>query len=216
MINKDYINNYRNLFTKVLSQMPKGYYDECTMPSYAHKNIFISWLFWERINSALSMLKNLQNKSILDFGCGSGVTFKYLNDNNCKITGCENQFTLLSKEMAKELNIELELYKEITEICDKKFDYIIALDSLEHVEELDIYIEKFLDLSHESTMIVISGPTESLLYRLGRLVAGFKGHYHKTNIYHIENNFERKGFKKIKIRTLYFPLTFFRVSAWKV
>ncbi len=35
-------------------------------------------------------------------------------------------------------------------------------------------------------MLILSGPTENRLYRLGRAIAGFDSHYHKTTIYEIE------------------------------
>lgn len=215
MINQDYIAHYNSYFQKVLAKAPVGHYDECALPSYTHKNKIMSWLFWKRIQVALSMIPEVKGKFILDFGCGSGVTFRYLSDNNCDITGCDNQFYDFASDMAKEMNIEAEIYEDIFEIKNKKFDYIVALDVLEHIEDIDIFIDKFADLSHDGTVIIVSGPTESPLYRLGRLLAGFKGHYHKTNIYHIENLFRDKGLKNLSVKKLYFPFVLFRISTWR-
>jgi hypothetical protein len=35
-------------------------------------------------------------------------------------------------------------------------------------------------------VVIVSGPTESPLYRLGRRVAGFGGHYHKHTVFDVE------------------------------
>ena len=64
-------------------------------------------------------------------------------------------------------------------------------------------------------MLIISGPTESFLYKIGRKLAGFSGDYHVTNIYDVERKFSEGGFTKTGLKKLYFPFTLFRISTWR-
>ena len=214
---KAHVKNYRRLFKKVLDTAPSGFYDECTLPSYAHKNRLISWLFWKRVHTALTIAGDIRNKRVLDVGCGGGVTFNYLNERNCSITGCEDQFQQLAIDMSDELNIKAEVYREIFEIKDRTFDVIFALDMLEHVENLDLFIDKFMELSHEGTKFIISGPTENVLYKMGRVLIGYaeQGRFHERTIYDIERRFRERHLINLKIRSLFFPVSLFRISAWK-
>lgn len=218
MITKEYQRIYRSAFHKFLREAPEGCYDECALPSYAHRNLFISWLFWKRVATALSLAGDGKNKSVLDFGAGGGVTFKWLHDRGWHITACENQFAELTKTMAERLNVPIALCENLDQLEGKQFDVIYALDVLEHagITDLNALIDRFLDLSHARTKIIISGPTESLLYRAGRHLIGYakKKHCHVRTIYDIERAFRVKGLKNVVMKKLLFPFTLFRVSAW--
>ena len=63
-------------------------------------------------------------------------------------------------------------------------------------------------------VLIISGPSESALYRLGRKIAGFDAHYHETNIFAIEEA-AKAELELVDVRSLppIFPL--FRISVWK-
>lgn len=215
MIDGAYRKSYESVFREVLARAPEGYYDEVALPSYTHANPFMSWLFWRRVDVALSMAGDLRGASVLDFGCGGGVTFRYLSGQNCRISGCDSHSYQLAEEVCRRFGIAAEIYRDITDIKDRSFDYILALDVLEHVDALDVYIDRFLDLSHQGSEVIISGPTENLLYKLGRRLAGFSGHYHVRNIYDIERRFMGKPLTCRAARSLYFPAPLFRVSAWR-
>jgi 2-polyprenyl-3-methyl-5-hydroxy-6-metoxy-1,4-benzoquinol methylase len=216
MIDKHYKMAYRTAFREILQNAPKGHFDECTIPSYAHSNALISWLFWKRIGTALTLAGDVHGKSVLDFGCGGGVTFKYLHEHQCEITGCENQFFEMAKEIAARLNIPVRMYGDISIIGRRQFDVIFALDVLEHVEDLGSLIDRFLGLSHPKTKLIISGPTESLVYRTGRHLIGYadQGRFHERSIFDVERVFNQKGLKNVTTKNLYFPFTLFRVSVW--
>jgi 2-polyprenyl-3-methyl-5-hydroxy-6-metoxy-1,4-benzoquinol methylase len=214
-INSSYKKQYEEYFRLLLKEADhKTYYDDGAFPSYTHKNGLIRWIFWKRIISALSLGNDFYNKSVLDFGCGGGVIFKYLSGHNCDITGCDNRYAKLTYEVSKKLNINAVVYKDLAEIQNKKFDYIFALDVLEHIEDIAGIIDRFHELSHNKTVIIISGPTENYLYKIGRQIAGFSGHYHKSNIYAIENKFNEKGYKMKSMIRLFPVFTLFKISSW--
>lgn len=215
MLTKTYRRKYEEAFKRVLRESPWGHFDESALPSYTHSIRFMSWLFWKRIDMALTIAGDVRNKSVLDFGCGGGVTFRYLADRHCKIVGCDNRFHDLARDICAGLGITAEICRDITEIGDRKFDLIVALDVLEHIDDLDDILEGFLSMSNANTILVISGPTENVFYRAGRRLAGFSGHYHKRNIYDIEETLKAKDLKCRTVRTLYHPVPLFRVSSWR-
>ena len=214
MINSSYKATYNKLLGDILSEGEAGFYDEAALPSYTHKNGLMSWLFWKRIETALRMAGEIEGKQVLDFGCGSGVTFKYLSAKGCSITGCESEFSEMTRLVCDRLGVKVDIYQDLMEISDITFDIIFALDVFEHIEELGKYIEKLKSLCHDKTVVIISGPTENFLYKIGRKFAGFSGDYHVTNIYDVECRFSEGGFTKTRLKRLYFPFTLFRISAW--
>ena len=55
---------------------------------------------------------------------------------------------------------------------------ILALEVLEHVDDLDSLAAEFRRLLRPGGSLLCSLPTENTLYRLGRRLAGFSGAYH--------------------------------------
>ncbi|MFT3795440.1 hypothetical protein [Flavobacterium sp.] len=90
----------------------------------------------------------------------------------------------------------------------------MAFDVLEHIP-LDIlpeYLEKFNSLLKPDGYVIVSGPTENILYKVGRKLAGsdFTGEYHETTIGKIKEVFNR--FFKVQIlRKLVWPFILFEI-----
>ena len=215
-LSHDYKEEYARMFRIALKSTQKGRYDDCTIPSYAHRNRLISWLFWKRIEAALSLAGDLRGKAVLDFGCGGGVTFRYLHEQGCTITGCEDQFPDLAGKTAGQLGIDATITSDLFALQGRQFDVIFALDVLEHIDDLDAVLEKFRELSHKHTRIVISGPTENFLYRMGRRIIGYReqGRFHERTIYDVERNMKEKRFHLQAMKTIFPGFTLFRVSSW--
>jgi len=62
--------------------------------------------------------------------------------------------------------------------------------------------------------MIVSGPTESWVYRLGRRIAGFQGPYHMTTIHHIERALGER-LARLTVRCLPPVLPLFRISVWR-
>jgi 2-polyprenyl-3-methyl-5-hydroxy-6-metoxy-1,4-benzoquinol methylase len=191
---------------------------EAALPAYAHKNPLIDFIFWKRIEIAIQKVKSSKKtENILDFGCGTGVLSYELNKLGHTVTAIDLDLSpqiTLSKQIDFPSNIKFIEGDIFKQEFDQKFDVIIALDVLEHIP-LDIlpkYLEHFKQLLTENGKMIISGPTENILYKIGRFMAGsdFTGSYHETNIALIKNEF-KKIFTITKVRKLYFPLVLFEV-----
>ena len=214
LLSKDYKKRYEGIFRELLEKEQNGRFDEAALPSYTHSNKLMSFLFWKRVETALALAGDLKKRSVLDFGCGGGVTFRHLADYECGITGCDNQFHEIAENICRRLDINALIVEDLFEL-DNKYDIIFALDVLEHIEELEKYLQKIKTLMRPDGRLIVSGPTENFLYRIGRKLAGFSGHYHLRNIYTIENKLEKTGLRRIRVKLLYFPTTLFRVSCWQ-
>lgn len=214
LLSKNYKVEYESLFHTLLRESKNGYFDEAALPSYTHSNKLMSFLFWKRVETALQIAEDIENDSVLDFGCGGGVTFKYLHDKNCRITGCENQFLELTKKVSDHFNIKPTLIEDLFKV-EGEFDRIFALDVLEHIDELEKYLIKLKSVLKQDGQLIVSGPTENFLYKAGRLLAGFSGHYHLSNIYQIEKKMEEIGLSRVKAKTLYPVVPFFRITLWE-
>ena len=216
MLNREYKQAYIRLFRDILNENDDRRLAEAALPSYAHNNPLMAWLFWKRIESALAMAGDLRNRTVLDFGCGGGVTFGLLAGRNCRITGCDNGTYGLAREVSRRMKIDARIVADLATIRGETFDCILALDVLEHVEDVDVCLDELLAASRPGTIIVISGPTETPLYKLGLAIAGFSGDYHVRNIYDIEGTIKSKNVEQIGLKRLYFPFTLFRITSWRV
>ncbi|MEW6249755.1 MAG: methyltransferase domain-containing protein, partial [Planctomycetota bacterium] len=70
-------------------------------------------------------------------------------------------------------------------VPDGSLDLLVAANVLEHIEERRALLATMSAKLNPSGRLVISGPTENMLYRLGRRIVGFSGHYHVSNVSHV-------------------------------
>ncbi|MBD3867903.1 MAG: class I SAM-dependent methyltransferase [Acidobacteria bacterium] len=209
-----YREQYLALFREALSCAARGELDEVAIPSYTHPNPLIRWLFWRRIEMALRMISGASGKAVLDFGCGGGVTFSYLASKGHAITGVDPLAVPLARKSCDFMELESNLTESIETIPEQSQDIILALDVLEHIDDLDGTLASLARVARRPCLLVISGPTENLLYRAGRRLAGFSGHYHVSNIYDIETAVHRRGWLLDRSVSLYNPIPLFRVTRW--
>ena len=77
-------------------------------------------------------------------------------------------------------------------------DAIVAAEVLEHIEPLDDTLRLFESLLRPTGRLVVSLPTENRLYRLGRRLAGFHGHYYESNAASIHQQILAAGFRQTR------------------
>jgi len=184
--------------------------EESCIPSYAHSNILLSWVAWLRLNKAVQLWDSFGAKRvILDFGAGSGV-LKWLLDDKVDYHFCE-----IDENLASFIAGRFPSSKRILDLSLSKqqFDVVFALDSLEHNEDVVLHLKRIKDSIKDDGLFILSGPTENLLYRFGRYLAGFQGGYHFQTIYDIEKE-ARAHFRLLKKVKLPFGVSIFRISVW--
>lgn len=212
---------FKNAISEILKkQGTDEVLSEAALPAYAHKNLFIDYIFWKRLSVAKRfIIEHVEpNSKILDFGCGTGVFSYDLAKNGYNLTSLDLDLSPL-----KLLQSQIKYPKSINFVQDdfltmnfetQKFDVIVALDVLEHIplDVLPIYLEKFDSILKPNGYFVVSGPTENMLYKLGRKIAGndFTGHYHETNISEIKTVF-KNIFQVNTICRLIWPFILFEI-----
>lgn len=208
---------FKKAFKEILRTTNNYELDEAALPAYAHRNPIIDYLFWKRLQVAFNFSNNKgQLVRALDFGCGSGCFSYLLAKNGYEVTGIDLDFTplqLVKEKIDFPSNIKFmegDIFK--LDIPNNSFDVIFALDVLEHIENLSEYIELFKKVLAPNGIIVVSGPTENMLYKIGRKIAGerFTGDYHVTNISKIKEEF-KAHLKVSTIKKLIFPFVLFEV-----
>ncbi len=218
-----YKSRYRAAIRKVLSESERGRLDEAGFPAYSHPNPIINWLFWNRLHIAMNHIERpAPHESILDFGCRSGVMIPFLARHSKHVTAFDvdlHPLEQIKRHIPLAENVEvLDAMKiPLAQLTPHSYDLINALDVLEHIEDLPGTLTQLLNLLKPSGQLVVSGPTENILYQIGRKLVGpaYSGEYHERGIVEIRRELTRMT-RVEHIATLYQPFPLFEVfTAYK-
>ncbi len=192
--------------------LPQEFVDEMGLPSYLHRNLAMRWVYWRRLDIALQMLPP-QVGTALDFGCGPGVLLPILSTYARRVFAIDQHLEITHKVTATFGLSNVELIKAAAHLPmePKSVDLIIALDVLEHVEDIAGVLSEFRRILSPAGQVIISGPTENALYKLGRRLAGFSGVYHHRTIYDVIDETKRV-FQIRRIAKLFTLYPFFLVA----
>lgn len=218
---------YKGLFKNaitLIANLEKNYeLAEAAFPAYANKNKFIDYLFWKRLKVPFDYISSLNVKyDILDFGFGSGVFSYMLSKEGHNVTGIDKELSPFKK--VQEIIMFPNNFKgyesnpvNLQLINDKKYDFIVALDVLEHIEDLDSIVDYFITILKPNGKIIISGPTENIFYKIGRFLAGkdYTGEYHVTDIDKIKAVFVKRGEVTV-LKRLVFPIVLFEIFIFEI
>lgn len=213
-----YKRRYGAAIEQVLSDAEPGRLDEIGFPAYSHANPLIKWLFWKRLHAVMDHVERRAPWGrALDFGCGSGVMLPFLSKVCVEVVAAD--VDLLPLERMKTHMPLASNIKEwdvsgpvLAQAAAASFDLIIALDVLEHVRDLPWTLGHLLRLLGKRGELVISGPTENVLYRFGRRLAGpeYSGEYHERGVAEIRSTLQQKV-EVQQIATLYWPMPLFEI-----
>lgn len=192
----------------LLDRVAKGLSDEdraeMAIPSYLHRNPALRWMAWRRLEVVVESLKRLapvkeKGSLALDFGCGSGVLFRDTLARYEKVVGVDLVLTA-ARALVKELQLsDVTLHsppEADSAVAAGSVDVVIAAEVLEHVDDLPPTLEQFKRWLKPNGRLLVSLPTENALYRLGRRLAGFSGHYHHSNAASIDEQIRAFGFRR--------------------
>jgi 2-polyprenyl-3-methyl-5-hydroxy-6-metoxy-1,4-benzoquinol methylase len=215
-----YKSNIRDAIRKTLAFAPSGTLDESAFPAYAHPNPVINWLFWQRLRKVMTYIEpGAPYELVLDFGCGSGVLLPFLAGVSRRVTALDVDLIPFGR-MRAHVNFpsNIEAYDAQTmpleKLSGESFDFITALDVLEHVDDLASTVRSLLWLLKPGGQLIVSGPTENVFYRYGRRLAGpeYSGEYHERGIAEVRRELEALA-RVEPIATLYWPVPLFELFA---
>lgn len=184
--------------------------------AYGHRNPLIRWLFWQRVRGVMRYLKGRGPwRSVLDFGCGAGVLVPYFAERAQRVVAADVDLSALraiARYVPLAPNVEvLDLGgHSLSDLAPDSCELIVALDVLEHVEDLASTANALERVLAPGGEIIVSGPTENVAYRLGRRIAGrdFTADYHVRNIHDIRCELA-STFKVQPIATMFHPMPLF-------
>ena len=215
---QEYKARYRSAIRSVLQESERGRLDEAGFPAYSHVNPLINWLFWQRLHIAMNYIENYApHQNTLDFGCGSGVMLSFLAKHSQHVTAMDIDLVPLERvkkyvPLAENIQVLDANQVSISQMTPKSLDLINALDVLEHVDDLRGTLSDLLKLLKPGGRLVVSGPTENILYQIGRKLAGpeYSGEYHERGIAEIKRELNRLA-RVEPVATLYWPVPLFEV-----
>jgi len=195
---KDYFNDIATEFDNI-------YDNEGTLLTKFMNKIFRASLY-ERVNLTVQECDQIQNKTILDIGCGSGRVSFLLNKAGGKITGIDysnNMIALAKKYQTKfdvNSNIEFRCCDFMKEFPDQpKFDISIALGVFDYIQNSHSFINKAKNIT--KNLFIASFPTkynfQTPLRKIWLKKRNCPVYFYTKN--DVEKAFSGIGFKQIKI-----------------
>lgn len=187
------------------------------MIEYGSKCIFIKNLFWSRIRNGVKFSNIVDSSIILDIGCNTGHLLRTIRENNkqCECWGIDIEPKILTLKIE---NCKFKISDARTiPFPDNYFTIVFALDTLEHVEDVQKAIDEIYRVLKPNGSVILSGPTETWFYRFCRLLSfqtfeknticdkpGFRRNtdHHFYTVYELENMFLSHNFKRIKTMSL--------------
>ncbi len=186
--------------------------EETAVPSYVHPNPLVRWLFGRRVQVAMNMLGTTP-KRVLDIGCGGGLFVAAAHRQGHEATGIDLDIRAAEASNLPDAITIMEGDATDLPFEDHQFDTVVAMDVLEHLTDLSPFVAQAQRVLAPGGNLLLSGPSESLLYRLARRVAGYEGHYHHTNIKSILKTFESHGWTVTRTRHLPLAIGLFTVAS---
>lgn len=205
----------REIITETKVPVTSENKDEMSIPSYLHKNPLIPWLMWKRYEYILRLAQPLPGKKVLEFGCGLGLFLPTLiTEGASLVLACDN-VPVYAQKLTEKLSLPVTFVSDVESMKDNSVDIIIAADVMEHMEDPRIFTRLFKRKLTDSGKLILSGPTESRVYRFGRIAAGYaqKGNFHHTNINDLIKLISNEGFRRTgeKNLPLWIPPHLFKI-----
>lgn len=118
--------------------------------------------------------------TLFDFGCGSGIYLRWLLKYNYRLS-----LTGYDPYLLKNINSEdrrIHFITELTSDYDKTFDYVTALDVIEHIEDEAGALATICRLLKPNGRLLLTVPAYEFLYSLHDAAVGHYRRYDKKSI----------------------------------
>lgn len=197
------------------------------VPEYHSKNPLVRWIFRGRLDAALALgrLGAPDVKTILDIGCGEGAFLAMVSERYPQHVyfGWDVHPAVEGLKVPRVSCARMDILAE-QNIPVERFDLIFCLDVLEHFQSLDVALEKIRRMLKKDGVLVLSEPTESVFYRLGRLM--LKGTYsshggpaagpHYFDAAGVHRQVLQAGFRLLARKRIFFwPFDFFHITKYE-
>ena len=103
---------------------------------------------------------NINDKKVLDIGCGGGILSEQLHKHGAIVTGIDSssKSITIAKQHAEEQNYNIKyINKSIFDVTDlDNFDFIVCFEMIEHIERPNELIKKINELSSKKSGLFLS------------------------------------------------------------
>lgn len=143
---------------------------------------------------------NLTGNNLIEIGCGRGFVVKYLSQKGVNCFGVE------SAEVKPLDETNVITGKKATDLADelsKKFQTVMLLDVIEHIEDPVGFLNDILAHFRNATSIVITVPARQELWSN---YDEFYGHFRRYDLKAMEKTIEDIGFEIKELRYLFHSL----------
>lgn len=182
--------------------------DEQAVPSYLRGWWLSRQVFWGKLRPIVAAAAPAPGKTIFDLGCGTGILLPTWCGSGATVWATDLHLEM-AKTLARRLALEGLTFVSADQwaetIPDGSVDTIVAANVLEHVEDRPALYATFRRKLAPGGSLVVSGPTENAMYRLGRALIGFTGDYHVTTIADLFREAEEAGFRTTSHTRYPFP-----------
>ena len=174
---------------------------------YTNPNPLVRWIFWRRLESLLKFSREVRRERALDFGCGEGAFLPSLCRSFVNVVGVDMDVAAAGAVAGHYGLNNLSLLRAKAPhlpFAGGTFDFIVAADVLEHLVDLEPVVEELGRLLASGGRLVVSAPSENVLYELGRKLFGFTK---PEDHYHLPKDIEEKLALQLELRhKRYLPL----------
>ncbi|MCX6175448.1 MAG: class I SAM-dependent methyltransferase [Ignavibacteriales bacterium] len=165
----------------------KEYFNEKHKNWFAHPDTKLFDFIVDHITARCSY-----DVRILDVGCGNGNLLRYL-----KLKGFTNLFGL---DLYDNKIPGITFYNEKIEdfICNQKYEVIVTVMTIEHIDNVQQFFKKIRDLSTPNTILIINTiDSSSLIYGLAKYLKylGIETLFKRLYDVHHLNHFSEKSLK---------------------
>lgn len=177
-------------------------------PSYLHNNPLVRWIVARRMHLVKSLADVSRGEKLLDYGCGTGILFLQLPEGLAEYYGVDIDLFPAEQILAGHGRQDVKLIHANEwgrRIKDNSLDIIVAVEVLEHLDDLAEIAQLFRRKMKANGRLIVSGPTENWFYGLGRRIAKFSGEYHQRDIHDIVIELQNAGFRSVQQRTIPLP-----------
>ena len=148
----------------------------------------VGYVYKQNFEVAINLTKPY-SRVVLDVGFGSGLLFYYLANYTQECYGININPRQTSRAANILGNFGIKAHLVTSDIRrapypDSFFDVIYALNTLEHVKEIDVALDEIERILKLGGYFVVAAPTENWIYRVGRAVMGYtkpQDHYHTAS-----------------------------------
>lgn len=137
-------------------------------------------------NDAFEMIKPflIPGMKLLDFGCGQGAFSQRLVDAGMIVDVCDLDINQVKAKVRNKFHIDLNK-PGITDIITEKYDGIIAMEIIEHLQNPWKYISDCLSLLKSDGILILTTPNISnFVSRLRFLMRGTLYAFEKSDLKH--------------------------------